>query len=158
MSGDPGLGDPSVGPSALLGSWQLWAVLAAAFGALTAVLAKQGVSGIAPDVATLLRTLVVLLALTALVAATGQLRWEGLQTLPRASLIALVLSGLATGASWLCYFRALSLGPVSRVAPIDKLSVVLVALLGAALLGEQLSLRTWIGVSLIAVGGVLVAL
>jgi transporter family protein len=158
MSGDPGLGDPSVGQSALLGSWQLWAVLAAAFAALTAVLAKQGVSGIAPDVATLLRTLVVLLALTALVAATGQLRWEGLQTLPRASLIALVLSGLATGASWLCYFRALSLGPVSRVAPIDKLSVVLVALLGAAVLGEQLSLRAWIGVALIAVGGVLVAL
>jgi transporter family protein len=158
MSGDPGLGDPSVGQSALLGSWQLWAFLAAAFAALTAVLAKQGVSGIPPDVATLLRTVVVLLALTALVAASGQLRWEGLQTLPRASLIALVLSGLATGASWLCYFRALSLGPVSRVAPIDKLSVVLVALLGAALLGEQLSLRAWIGVALIAVGGVLVAL
>lgn len=158
MSGDPSLSDPAVGQSALLSSWQLWAVLAAAFAALTAVLAKQGVSGIAPDVATLLRTLVVLLALTALVAATGQLRWEGLRTLPRASLIALVLSGLATGASWLCYFRALSLGPVSRVAPIDKLSVVLVALLGAALLGEQLSLRAWIGVALIAVGGVLVAL
>jgi transporter family protein len=69
-----------------------------------------------------------------------------------------VLSGLATGASWLCYFRALALGPVSRVAPIDKLSVVLVALLGATLLGEQLSLRAWIGVALIAVGGALVAL
>ncbi len=162
MSGDPGLGDPAVGQSALrsaiAGSWQFWAVLAAAFAALTAVLAKQGVTGIPPDLATLLRTLVVLLALTALVAGTGQLRWESLGALPRASLIALVLSGLATGASWLCYFRALSLGPVSRVAPIDKLSVVLVALLGATLLGEQLSLRAWIGVALIGLGGVLVAL
>ena len=125
--------------------------------ALTSVLAKQGVTGIAPDLATLLRTLVVLLALTALVAGTGQLRWEGLGALPRASLIALVLSGLATGASWLCYFRALALGPVSRVAPIDKLSVVLVAILGAVLLGEQLSARAWIGVALIGLGGALVA-
>jgi transporter family protein len=136
----------------------VWAFLAAAFAALTSVLAKQGVTGIAPDLATLLRTLVVLLALTALVAGTGQLRWEGLGALPRASLIALVLSGLATGASWLCYFRALALGPVSRVAPIDKLSVVLVAILGAVLLGEQLSARAWIGVALIGLGGVLVAL
>ncbi len=142
----------------LLGSWQVWAGLAAAFAALTAVLAKLGVAGIPPDLATLLRTLVVLLALTALMAGTGQLRWGQLGTVPRASLIALVLSGLATGASWLCYFRALALGPVSRVAPIDKLSVVLVALLGATLLGEQLSLRAWIGVALIAVGGALVAL
>lgn len=142
----------------LLGSWQVWAGLASAFAALTAVLAKLGVAGIPPDLATLLRTLVVLLALTALMAGTGQLRWGQLGTVPRASLIALVLSGLATGASWLCYFRALALGPVSRVAPIDKLSVVLVALLGATLLGEQLSLRAWIGVALIAVGGALVAL
>jgi len=148
----------SAAPHLLLSSWQLWAALAAAFAALTAVLAKRGVVGIAPDLATLLRTLVVLLALTGLLAATGQLRWQGLATLPRASLIALVLSGLATGASWLCYFRALALGPVSRVAPIDKLSVVLVAVLGATLLGEQLSLRAWIGVALIGLGGVLVAL
>ena len=147
-----------MGGDSLLGGWQLWAGLAAAFAALTAVLAKQGVVGITPDLATLLRTLVVLLALTALLAATGQLRWQSLGTLPRASLIALVLSGLATGASWLCYFRALALGPVSRVAPIDKLSVVLVAILGATLLGEQLSLRAWIGVALIGLGGVLVAL
>lgn len=147
-----------MGGDSLLGGWQLWAGLAAAFAALTAVLAKQGVVGITPDLATLLRTLVVLLALTALMAATGQLRWQSLGTLPRASLIALVLSGLATGASWLCYFRALALGPVSRVAPIDKLSVVLVAILGATLLGEQLSPRAWIGVALIGLGGVLVAL
>lgn len=162
MPSDPGLSDPLLGPTALrqalFGSWQLWAVLASGFAALTAVLAKQGVSGIPPDLATLLRTLVVLLALTGLVAATGQLRWHGLATLPRSSLVALVLSGLATGASWLCYFRALALGPVSRVAPIDKLSVVLVAVLGAVLLGEHLSLQAWLGVALIAIGGVLVAL
>lgn len=142
----------------LLGNWQLWACLAAVFAALTALLAKQGVSGISPDLATLLRTLVVLLALSALMAATGQLRWRELGALPRASLSALVLSGLATGASWLCYFRALAMGPLSKVAPIDKLSVVLVAVLGVTLLGEQLSPRAWIGVALIGLGGVLVAL
>lgn len=157
MPSSPGPAVPAA-EQLLLSSWQLWALLAAAFAAFTAVLAKRGVEGIPPDLATLLRTLVVLVALTGLLAATGQLRWQGLATLPRASLIALLLSGLATGASWLCYFRALALGPVSRVAPIDKLSVVLVAVLGALLLGEQLSLRAWIGVALIGLGGVLVAL
>lgn len=142
----------------MLGSWQLWAGLAALFAALTAVLAKLGITGIDSNLATLLRTAVVLVALALLLLATGQLQWTRLMDLPKASLVALVLSGLATGASWLCYFRALELGPVSRVAPIDKLSVVLVALLGALLLGEQLGARAWIGVALIAVGGVLVAL
>lgn len=136
----------------------MWACLAALFAAATALLAKLGVAGISPDLATLLRTLVVLLALTGLMAATGQLRWQDLQRIPQTTLIALLLSGLATGASWLCYFRALAQGPVSRVAPIDKLSVVLVALIGVSLLGETLSVRAWIGVGLIAAGGVLVAL
>ena len=142
----------------MLGSWQLWAGLAALFAALTAVLAKLGITGIDSNLATLLRTAVVLVALGLLLLATGQLQWASLKGLPRASLVAMVLSGLATGASWLCYFRALELGPVSRVAPIDKLSVVLVALLGVLILGEQLGVRAWIGVALIAVGGVLVAL
>lgn len=142
----------------MLGSWQLWAGLAAGFAALTAVLAKLGVAGIDSNLATLLRTAVVLVALALLLLLNGQLQWDSLKGLPRTSLMALVLSGLATGASWLCYFRALELGPVSRVAPIDKLSVVAVALLGTLLLGEQLGLRAWIGVGLIAVGGVLVAL
>lgn len=88
----------------------------------------------------------------------AKLHWGDLHKLPRASLGALVLSGLATGASWLCYFRALELGPVSRVAPIDKLSVVLVAALGALLLGEEVPVRAWIGVVLIALGGALVAI
>ncbi len=142
----------------MLGSWQVWAGLAAAFAALTAVLAKIGISGISSDLATLLRTAVVLVALAVLLLATGQLQWSNLKDLPRTSLLALVLSGLATGASWLCYFRALELGPVSRVAPIDKLSVVLVAIAGTLLLGEELSIRAWLGVALIAIGGVLVAL
>ena len=140
-----------------MGIWQLWAGAAALFAALTAVLAKLGVQGIDANLATLLRTLVVAAALTVLLAATGQLPWNQLQNLPAASLTALVLSGLATGASWLCYFQALQLGPVSRVAPIDKLSVVLVAVLGVWVLGEQLSGRGWVGVLLMGLGAVLVA-
>ncbi|MFM7651906.1 MAG: EamA family transporter [Vulcanococcus sp.] len=137
--------------------WQLWAGAAAVFAALTAVLAKVGLQGIDANLATLLRTLVVAAALSVLLAVTGQLPWRQLQSLPSASLAALVFSGLATGLSWLCYFQALQLGPVSRVAPIDKLSVVLVAVLGVWLLGEQLSLRGWIGVLLMGIGAVLVA-
>jgi transporter family protein len=140
-----------------MGSWQLWAGAAALFAALTAVLAKLGIQGIDANLATLLRTLVVAAALSVLLAATGQLRWAQLQGLPPASLMALVFSGLATGVSWLCYFQALRLGPVSRVAPIDKLSVVLVAVLGVWLLGEQLSPRGWIGVLLMGIGAALVA-
>jgi transporter family protein len=141
----------------VLGSWQFWAGLAAVFASATAVLAKLGVSGIDANLATFLRTGVVLVALGLLLLFSGQLHWGDLHKLPRASLGALGLSGLATGASWLCYFRALELGPVSRVAPIDKLSVVLVAALGALLLGEEVPVRAWIGVVLIALGGALVA-
>lgn len=140
-----------------MGLWQLWAVGAALFAAVTAVLAKLGLQGIDANLATLLRTLVVAAALTLLLAGTGQLSWTQLQTLPRSSLAALLLSGLATGASWLCYFQALQLGPVSRVAPIDKLSVVLVALFGVLVLGESLSGRGWIGVLLMGLGAALVA-
>lgn len=140
-----------------MGIWQLWAAGAALFAAITAVLAKLGLQGIDANLATLLRTLVVAGALGLLLLASGQLSWPQLQTLPRASLSALVLSGLATGASWLCYFQALQLGPVSRVAPLDKLSVVLVAVFGVAVLGEQLSGRGWIGVLLMTLGAALVA-
>lgn len=140
-----------------MGLWQLWAVGAALFAAITAVLAKLGLEGIDANLATLLRTLVVAIALALLLAGTGQLSWPQLQTLPRNSLVALLLSGLATGASWLCYFQALQLGPVSRVAPIDKLSVVLVAVFGVLVLGEQLSSRGWIGVLLMGLGAALVA-
>lgn len=135
--------------------WQFWAVLSATFAALTAVFAKIGVSGLPSDYMTLLRTLVVLAVLGVIVVATGQ--WQNPATVPWKTLGAIALSGLATGASWLCYFRALKLGDAARVAPIDKLSVVLVAVFAALFLGERLSGLNWLGIALIATGAVLVA-
>ena len=136
-------------------TWQFWAVLSAVFAALTAIFAKIGVAGLPSDYATLLRTVVVLAVLSLLVVATGQ--WQNPATVPWKTLAAILLSGLATGASWLCYFRALKLGDASRVAPLDKLSVVLVAIFAALFLGERLSAVNWAGVALIALGAVLVA-
>lgn len=137
-------------------AWQFWALLSATFAALTAIFAKVGVENVGADFATFARTVVVVLALGALLAATGQ--WQAPASVPGRSWLFLVLSGLATGASWLCYFRALKLGDAARVAPVDKLSVVMVAIFGALLLGEELSLVAWAGVALIAVGAALVAL
>ncbi|MCP5155816.1 MAG: EamA family transporter [Ectothiorhodospiraceae bacterium] len=138
-----------------MGGWQTWALLSAVFAALTAVLAKLGVDEIPPNLATLLRTLVVVGVLGLLVLATGEHRgWRAIS--PRGAAF-LAASGLATGASWLCYFRALRLGTASQVAPLDKLSVVLVAVLGALFLGERLSDTGWLGIALITVGAVLVA-
>src|SRR5262249_26034960 len=136
-------------------SWQFWAVLSAAFAALTAIFAKVGVANINADFATLLRTVVILLALAGVVLSTGQ--WQPLGTVSARTYLFLGLSGLATGASWLCYFRALQIGDAALVAPIDKLSVVLVAVFGVAFLGERLSSLNWLGVGLIAAGAVLVA-
>jgi transporter family protein len=137
-------------------SWQLWAVLSAVFASLTAIFAKIGVANVNSDLATFIRTLVIVVVLTAILLATGEFRSPA--DLPARTILFLVLSGLATGASWLCYFRALKLGNASQVAPIDKLSVVLVALLGVALLGERLSPANWAGIALIAGGAVLVGL
>jgi transporter family protein len=139
----------------LLGHWQAWALLSAGFAALTAIFAKVGVENVNSDFATFVRTVVILAALGAILAATGQ--WQGLSTVSGRSLAFLVLSGLATGASWLCYFRALKLGDASRVAPVDKLSVVLVAVFGVAFLGEHLSRSQWLAVGMIACGAVLLA-
>lgn len=136
-------------------SWQIWALLAAVFAALTAIFAKIGVEAVNSDYATFVRTLVVVVVLAAIIQATGQ--WQAPGTVPARTWLFLGLSGLATGASWLCYFRALKLGDAARVAPIDKLSVVLVAVFGAAFLGERLSTTNWLGVALIAGGAVLVA-
>ena len=138
-----------------LSSWQLWAVLSAVFAALTAIFAKVGVEGINSDLATLIRTVIVLITLSLILFATGQLSSPG--AISPKSLIFLVLSALGTGASWLCYFRALKLGPATLVAPIDKLSVVLVALFGVTFLGERPSLYGWTGIVLIATGAVLIA-
>jgi bacterial/archaeal transporter family protein len=136
-------------------SWLLWALLSAAFAALTAIFAKIGVENINSDLATLIRTVVVLISLALILFATGQFSQTG--PISNKTWLFLVLSGLGTGASWLCYFRALKLGPASMVAPIDKLSVVLVALFGVVFLGERPSLNGWIGIALIAAGAVLIA-
>ncbi len=138
-----------------LGSWQLWALLSATFAALTAIFAKVGIENVNSDFATFIRTVVVLCALGAILAGTGQ--WQPLGSISGRTYVFLILSGLATGGSWICYFRALKLGEASRVAPVDKLSVVLVALFGVAFLGERLSLPNWLGVAFIATGAVLVA-
>jgi transporter family protein len=142
--------------STVFSTWQLWAVLSAIFAALTAIFAKIGVANINSDLATFIRTCVILLTLALIVYATGQFQ-NPTSISPRTYLF-LVLSGLATGASWLCYFRALKLGNASQVAPVDKLSVVLVAIFGALLLGEKLTMLNWLGVVLITLGAVLVAL
>jgi len=136
-------------------SWQIWAVLSAVFAALTAIFAKVGVEDINPDLATLVRTVIVLISLALILFATGQFSQAG--PISTKSWIFLLLSGLGTGASWICYFRALKLGPATLVAPIDKLSVVLVALFGVVFLGERPSLSGWVGIFLIAAGALLIA-
>jgi len=138
-----------------LASWQSWALLSAAFAALTAIFAKIGVENVNSDFATLVRTIVILGAAAAMVTVTGS--WQSPGTISSRSWTFLVLSGLATGMSWICYFRALKLGNAAQVAPIDKLSVVLVAVVAALFLGEKLSLLNWLGVALIGLGAVLVA-
>lgn len=139
----------------LLNQWSFWAVAAAVLAALTSLLAKVGLEGLPSNLATFLRTIVVVVCLGAVVSLRGELL--PLSALPRRSLFFLLLSGLATAGSWLCFFRALQMGPVARVAPIDKFSVVLVAIGGVALLGERLSPFQWSGVALIALGAALVA-
>ena len=136
-------------------SWVFWALLSAGFAALTAIFAKIGVETINSDLATLIRTVIVAGVLAAIVAVTRQN--QPLAAIPPRTYAFLALSGLATGASWLCYFRALKLGDVARVAPIDKLSIVLVAVFGVAFLGERLSALNWLGIVLVGCGALLVA-
>ena len=144
--------------SSFYSSWTFWALLSAVFAAMTAIFGKIGITGITginSDFATLLRTVVVLVSLALILYATGQ--YQSLGSISARSYLFLVLSGLATGASWICYYRALQLGQASLVAPVDKLSVVIVAVLGVTLLGEKLDIRHWAGISLITVGVVLLA-
>lgn len=136
-------------------SWQVWALLSAAFAALTAIFAKIGIENVNSDFATFIRTIVILLAAGLMVYVTGN--WQSPATITPRTWLFLVLSGLATGASWICYFRALKIGDAARVAPLDKLSVVFVAVFAVLFLGERLSLTNWLGVVLIACGAVLVA-
>lgn len=130
--------------------------MSAVFAALTAILAKIGIANVDSDLATLLRTMVVLVALGALVVLTG--KWQNPFGLSGKTLLFLTLSGLATGASWFCYFRALKLGDASSVAPVDKLSVVLVAVFAVAFLGERPAPREWFGILLVGAGALLLSL
>lgn len=136
-------------------SWLPWALASAVFAALTAIFAKVGIEGIDSDFATLVRTAVVLVVLGVIVAATG--KWRDPFGLSARTLGFLTLSALATGASWVCYFRALQMGQASQVAPVDKLSVVLVAVFAVAFLGERPSGGAWLGIGLVALGVVVLA-
>src|SRR5664279_3954461 len=133
--------------------WFFWAVLSAVFAALTAIFAKIGIQGVDSDLATLVRTGIIIVVLSAFVWFAG--KWSNPFALSSKTWIFLSLSGLATGASWVCYFRALQIGEASKVAPVDKLSLVLVAIFAFTFLGERPSLREWTGIAMVA-GGVLV--
>ncbi len=137
-------------------NWAYWAILSAVFAAATAILAKLGLEGVNSDFATLVRTAFIMMVLAIFVCASGQ--WVSPSTLSPRNWTFLGLSALATGASWVCYFRALQVGEASKVAPIDKFSVVLVALFAVVFLGERPSARDWAGILLVAAGVLLLAL
>ena len=130
--------------------WFIFAILSAIFAALTSILAKIGIEGVNSNLATAVRTIVVVLMAWLMVFVTGS--QNGLMDISKKSWIFLILSGLATGASWLCYYKALQIGEASKVVPIDKLSIVITVALAFLFLGEQITLKTLIGCSLIAVG------
>ncbi len=137
-------------------SWFFWALLSAVFAALTAILAKIGITGIDSDFATLVRTFIIVFVLGCFVWFTG--KWHNPLELPTKTWVFLSLSALATGASWVCYFRALQIGEASKVAPVDKLSLVLVAIFAFTFLGERPSPQEWAGIALVAVGVLVIAL
>ncbi len=136
--------------------WFLWAILSSVFAALTAIFAKIGLEGVDSDLATLVRTAIILAILAGLVYATG--KWSNPFALSARTWGFLTLSGLATGASWVCYFRALKIGEASKVAPVDKFSVVLVAFFAVVFLNERPSLREWMGIFLVGLGVVILAI
>ena len=130
--------------------WFIFAILSAIFAALTSILAKVGIEGVNSNLATAVRTIVVVLMAWFMVFVTGNL--NGIIDISKKSWLFLILSGLATGASWLCYYKALQLGEASKVVPIDKLSIVITIILAFIFLGEQITLKTLIGCSLIIAG------
>ena len=130
--------------------WFIFAILSAIFAALTSILAKIGIEGVNSNLATAVRTIVVVLMAWFMVFITGN--QNGIVDISKKSWIFLILSGLATGASWLCYYKALQLGEVSKVVPIDKLSIVITIILAFIFLGEQITLKTLIGCCLIVAG------
>jgi len=131
-------------------SWFFWALLSALFAALTAVFAKIGIREVDSDLATLIRTGVIMVILAAFVPLAG--KWTNPLALCAKTWIFLVLSSVATGASWVCYFRALQVGEAAKVAAVDKLSVILVAVFAFAFLGERPVAREWMGILLVAAG------
>jgi transporter family protein len=137
-------------------NWFIWALLSAVFAALTAIFAKIGLEGVDSDLATLIRTVVILIVLAGFVYFNG--KYSNPFELHAKTWIFLVLSGLATGASWVCYFRALKVGEASKVAPVDKLSLVLVALFAVLFLGERPVAREWFGIFLVGAGVIILAL
>ena len=130
--------------------WAIFAILSAIFAALTSILAKVGIEGVNSNLATAIRTIVVVLMAWFMVFITGN--QNGIVDISKKSWIFLILSGLATGASWLCYYKALQLGEASKVIPIDKLSIVITIILAFIFLGEQITLKTLIGCCLIVAG------
>lgn len=139
-----------------LPQWFLWAFAAAVFAALTAIFAKMGLKNIDSDYATFIRTVVILFALSAFLSYTG--KWQDPMTLSYKNWIFLVLSGLATGASWLAYFKALQIGNATQVAPVDKFSVVLTTVFAVIFLAERPTAREWLGIALISIGVLVLAL
>ncbi|MEI6077192.1 MAG: EamA family transporter [Verrucomicrobiota bacterium] len=135
--------------------WFYWALLSAICAALTAIFAKVGIKGVDSDLATLIRTAIIIVLLSGFVSCTG--KWANPLHLPAKTWLFLTLSAVATGASWICYFRALQMGEASKVAPVDKLSLVLVALFAFAFLGERPSLREWLGIAMVAAGVLVLA-
>jgi transporter family protein len=136
-------------------AWLYWALMSAGFAALTAIFAKIGIQNVDSDLATLIRTAIIMVVLAVFVAYAG--KWSNPFTLTARTWLFLLLSGLATGASWVCYFRALKIGRASQVAPVDKFSLVLVAVFAVVFLGERPSLREWAGIGLVAAGVLLLA-
>lgn len=137
-------------------SWQIFAFGSAIFAALTAIFGKIGVQEMNSNLATFLRTIVILIMSAILITSRGE--WVKPESLSTKSLIFLILSGVATGFSWLCYYRALQMGPASKVAPIDKLSVVFVVIFALLFLGEQLTWKVALGTLFVGVGALLMAL
>lgn len=135
--------------------WFFWAMTSAVCAALTAIFAKTGLQGVDSDFATFIRTVVILAALVLFLVYAG--KWQSPASLSAKNWLFLILSGLATGASWLAYFKALQLGNVSQVAPVDKFSIVLTVLLAVFLLKERPSMQEWLGIALIACGVMVLA-
>ena len=141
---------------ATTGNWFFWAALSAVFAAMTAIFAKIGITGVDSDLATLVRTVIIVFVLAAFVWLAG--KWSNPFDLPQRTWLFLGLSALATGASWVCYFRALQIGEASKVAPVDKFSLVLVAIFAFMFLGERPTLPQWGGIAMVAAGVLVLAI